>query len=89
MSDEVLKNALLPFFSTKEKGHWLGAGVVPRNRRCAPREACAWRAVKAEGIEVSIWLPSPPCRTAQPHGPTDTDARLSGQLGHSSGQLSG
>jgi len=57
MSDEVLKNALLPFFSTKEKGTGLGLAlcreIVEAHRgklRVARREG--------SGIVVSISLPS-------------------------------
>jgi signal transduction histidine kinase len=56
MTDEVLKNALLPFFSTKEKGTGLGLAlcreIVEAHRgklRIARREG--------PGIIVSCWLP--------------------------------
>ncbi len=57
MSDEVLKNALLPFFSTKEKGTGLGLALC---REIVDAHRGKLRLARREGggIEVSIWLPS-------------------------------
>ena len=57
MSDEVLKNALLPFFSTKEKGTGLGLALC---REIVEAHRGKLRVARREGggIEVSIWLPS-------------------------------
>jgi len=57
MTDEVLKNALLPFFSTKEKGTGLGLALC---REIAEAHRGKLRVARREGggIEVSMWLPS-------------------------------
>lgn len=57
MTDEVLKNALLPFFSTKEKGTGLGLALC---REIAEAHRGKLRVARRAGggIEVSIWLPS-------------------------------
>jgi len=57
MSDEVLKNALLPFFSTKEKGTGLGLALC---REIVEAHRGKLRLARREGggIEVSISLPS-------------------------------
>ena len=57
MTDEVLKNALLPFFSTKEKGTGLGLALC---REIVEAHRGKLRVARREGggIEVSIWLPS-------------------------------
>jgi signal transduction histidine kinase len=57
MTDEVLKNALLPFFSTKEKGTGLGLALC---REIVEAHRGKLRMARREGggIEVSIWLPS-------------------------------
>ena len=57
MSDEVLKNALLPFFSTKEKGTGLGLALC---REIVEAHRGKLRVARREGggIEVSIWLPN-------------------------------
>ena len=68
MTDEVLKNALLPFFSTKEKGTGLGLALC---REIAEAHRGKLRVARREGggIEVSLWLPSrhvaPPSRTGR------------------------
>ena len=68
MTDEVLKNALLPFFSTKEKGTGLGLALC---REIVEAHRGKLRMARREGggIEVSIWLPSrsvaPPSRTGR------------------------
>ena len=57
MTDEVLKNALLPFFSTKEKGTGLGLALC---REIVEAHRGKLRLARREGggIVVSIWLPS-------------------------------
>jgi len=57
MTDEVLKNALLPFFSTKEKGTGLGLALC---REIVEAHRGKLRVARREGggIVVSIWLPS-------------------------------
>jgi len=57
MTDEVLKNALLPFFSTKEKGTGLGLALC---REIVEAHRGKLRVARREGggIEVSMWLPS-------------------------------
>ena len=57
MTDEVLKNALLPFFSTKEKGTGLGLALC---REIVEAHRGKLRVARREGggIIVSIWLPS-------------------------------
>jgi len=57
MTDEVLKNALLPFFSTKEKGTGLGLALC---REIAEAHRGKLRVARREGggLVVSIWLPS-------------------------------
>ena len=57
MTDDVLKNALLPFFSTKEKGTGLGLALC---REIAEAHRGKLRVARREGggIVVSIWLPS-------------------------------
>jgi two-component system, NtrC family, nitrogen regulation sensor histidine kinase NtrY len=56
MTDEVLKNALLPFFSTKEKGTGLGLALC---REIVEAHRGKLRVARREGggILVSIWLP--------------------------------
>jgi two-component system, NtrC family, nitrogen regulation sensor histidine kinase NtrY len=56
MSDEVLKNALLPFFSSKEKGTGLGLALC---REIVDAHRGKLRVARREGggIVVSIWLP--------------------------------
>ena len=56
MSDDVLKNALLPFFSTKEKGTGLGLALC---REIVEAHRGKLRLARREGggIEVSVWLP--------------------------------
>jgi signal transduction histidine kinase len=57
MTDEVLKNALLPFFSTKEKGTGLGLALC---REIVEAHRGKLRVARREGggIVVSLWLPS-------------------------------
>jgi signal transduction histidine kinase len=57
MSDEVLKNALLPFFSTKEKGTGLGLALC---REIVEAHRGKLRLARREGggMTMSIWLPS-------------------------------
>jgi len=57
MTDEVLKNALLPFFSTKEKGTGLGLALC---REIVEAHRGKLRVARREGggIVVSMWLPS-------------------------------
>ncbi|MEI9949828.1 MAG: ATP-binding protein [Pseudomonadota bacterium] len=57
MTDEVLKNALLPFFSTKEKGTGLGLALC---REIVEAHRGKLRVARREGggIVISIWLPS-------------------------------
>ncbi|HET7542801.1 MAG TPA: ATP-binding protein [Polyangiaceae bacterium] len=57
MTDDVLKNALLPFFSTKEKGTGLGLALC---REIVEAHRGKLRVARREGggIVVSIWLPS-------------------------------
>lgn len=57
MSDEVLNNALLPFFSTKEKGTGLGLALC---REIVEAHRGKLRVARREGggIEVSVWLPN-------------------------------
>jgi len=57
MTDEVLKNALLPFFSTKEKGTGLGLALC---REIVEAHRGKLRVARREGggIVVSVWLPS-------------------------------
>jgi two-component system nitrogen regulation sensor histidine kinase NtrY len=57
MTDEVLKNALLPFFSTKEKGTGLGLALC---REIVEAHRGKLRVARREGggLVVSIWLPS-------------------------------
>jgi len=68
MTDEVLRNALLPFFSTKEKGTGLGLALC---REIAEAHRGKLRVARREGggIVVSIWLPGRqvalPSRTGQ------------------------
>ena len=57
MSDEVLKNALLPFFSTKEKGTGLGLALC-REIVEAHRGKLSVARREGGGLAVSIWLPS-------------------------------
>ena len=57
MTDEVLKNALLPFFSTKEKGTGLGLALC-REIVEAHRGKLGLARREGGGIVVSIWLPS-------------------------------
>jgi two-component system, NtrC family, nitrogen regulation sensor histidine kinase NtrY len=56
MTDEVLKNALLPFFSTKEKGTGLGLALC---REIVEAHRGKLRIARREGggIIVSCWLP--------------------------------
>jgi len=56
MSDEVLKNALLPFFSTKEKGTGLGLALC---REIVEAHRGKLRLARREGggIVVSLSLP--------------------------------
>jgi nitrogen fixation/metabolism regulation signal transduction histidine kinase len=68
MSDEVLKNALLPFFSSKEQGTGLGLALC---REIVDAHRGKLRIARREGggIVVSIWLPNPqvalPTRTGR------------------------
>lgn len=57
MTDDVLKNALLPFFSTKEKGTGLGLALC---REIVEAHRGKLRVARREGggIVVSLWLPS-------------------------------
>jgi len=57
MTDEVLKNALLPFFSTKEKGTGLGLALC---REIVDAHHGKLRVARREGggMVVSLWLPS-------------------------------
>ena len=57
MTDEVLKNALLPFFTTKEKGTGLGLALC---REIVEAHRGKLRVARREGggIVVSLWLPS-------------------------------
>jgi nitrogen fixation/metabolism regulation signal transduction histidine kinase len=57
MTDEVLKNALLPFFSTKEKGTGLGLALC---REIVEAHRGKLRVARREGggMVVSMWLPS-------------------------------
>jgi nitrogen fixation/metabolism regulation signal transduction histidine kinase len=56
MTDDVLRNALLPFFSTKEKGTGLGLALC---REIADAHRGKLRVARREGggIVVSLWLP--------------------------------
>jgi two-component system, NtrC family, nitrogen regulation sensor histidine kinase NtrY len=56
MTDEVLKNALVPFFSTKEKGTGLGLALC---REIVEAHRGKLRIARREGggIVVSCWLP--------------------------------
>jgi len=56
MSDEVLKKALLPFFSTKEKGSGLGLALC-REIVEAHRGKLRLTRRDPSGLEVSCWLP--------------------------------
>jgi two-component system nitrogen regulation sensor histidine kinase NtrY len=57
MTDDVLKNALVPFFSTKEKGTGLGLALC---REIVEAHHGKLRIARREGggIEVSCWLPN-------------------------------
>lgn len=56
MTDEVMKSALLPFFSTKEKGSGLGLALA---REIVEAHRGKLRIARRDGggIEVSCWLP--------------------------------
>jgi two-component system, NtrC family, nitrogen regulation sensor histidine kinase NtrY len=56
MSDEVLKSALVPFFSTKEKGTGLGLALC---REIVEAHRGKLRLTRREGggLEVTCWLP--------------------------------
>jgi two-component system nitrogen regulation sensor histidine kinase NtrY len=56
MSDEVLKNALLPFFSTKEKGTGLGLALC-REIVEAHRGKLRLSRRAQGGMEITCWLP--------------------------------
>jgi nitrogen fixation/metabolism regulation signal transduction histidine kinase len=68
MTDEVLKNALVPFFSTKEKGTGLGLALC---REIVEAHQGKLRLARRDGggMVVSCWLPgretSPPPRTGR------------------------
>ncbi len=68
MTDEVLKNALVPFFSTKEKGTGLGLALC---REIVEAHQGKLRIARREGggMVVSCWLPgrvtSPAPRTGR------------------------
>lgn len=68
MTDEVLKNALLPFFSTKETGTGLGLALC-REIVEAHRGKLRLSRRDGGGMVVSLWLPSPdvalPTRTGR------------------------
>ena len=57
MTDDVLRNALLPFFSTKEKGTGLGLALC---REIVEAHRGKLRVARREGggLVVSLWLPS-------------------------------
>ena len=67
MTDDVLKNALLPFFSTKEKGTGLGLALC---REIAEAHRGKLRVARREGggLVVSLWLPSPHLAAPSPTG---------------------
>lgn len=56
MSDEVLKNALVPFFSTKEKGTGLGLALC-REIVEAHRGKLRLARRAGGGMEITCWLP--------------------------------
>lgn len=58
MTDDVLKNALLPFFSTKEKGTGLGLALC-REIVEAHRGKLGLARREGGGMVVSLWLPNP------------------------------
>jgi nitrogen fixation/metabolism regulation signal transduction histidine kinase len=65
MTDEVLKNALVPFFSTKEKGTGLGLALC---REIVEAHHGKLRIARRDGggMVVSYWLPGPDT-TPVPH----------------------
>jgi two-component system nitrogen regulation sensor histidine kinase NtrY len=56
MSDDVLRHALVPFFSTKEKGTGLGLALC---REIVEAHRGKLRLARREGggMEISCWLP--------------------------------
>jgi len=56
MTDEVLRNALVPFFSTKEKGTGLGLALC-REILAAHGGKVALQSRPGEGTVVTCWLP--------------------------------
>lgn len=73
MSDETLKSALLPFFSTKERGTGLGLALA-REIVEAHRGRLSLARREGGGIEVSCWLPGSR-RRARPRSQTLTLTR--------------
>jgi signal transduction histidine kinase len=56
MTDEVLRSALVPFFSTKEKGTGLGLALC-REIVEAHRGKLRLSRREGGGLEVTCWLP--------------------------------
>ncbi len=56
MTDEVLKSALVPFFSTKEKGTGLGLALC-REIVEAHRGKLRLARRAGGGMEINCWLP--------------------------------
>jgi nitrogen fixation/metabolism regulation signal transduction histidine kinase len=73
MSDETLKSALLPFFSTKERGTGLGLALAQEILE-AHRGKLSLARREGGGIEVSCWLPGTQ-RRARPRTQTLTLTR--------------
>jgi two-component system, NtrC family, nitrogen regulation sensor histidine kinase NtrY len=73
MTDEVLKSALVPFFTTKETGTGLGLALA-REIVEAHRGRLSIARRDGGGIEVSCWLPGS-AATAPPHTTTLTLTR--------------